>query len=174
MAETFTQYCSGVAFAASRVMAGIKNKHASEKLKIKRIGLLNGQTAAVTGVLCNLEVRKDEANPTWTGPTVGVITEHDSTNTLPASYDQGHTGTFTASGSQTTLRRTNWSSDEAAVSGATMDELECFVPLNIIFDPGYGDADAQPLVLNQNEMLYVWNVSGAAGLLDIWTEFLRV
>jgi hypothetical protein len=100
------------------------------------------------------------------------LTSHDSTNTAPTTYDQGNSGTFSG-GTSTALRRTNWSSDEASVSAATMDELECFVPLNIIFDAGYGDTNVQPLTLNQNQMAHVFNVSGAAGLLDVWIEFTK-
>jgi hypothetical protein len=172
MAMTFTSYNSGISFAASKVMGGIYNRHASEILKIRRVGLLNGQTAAVTGVLCNLEMRLTTGTPTWTTPVAGVLTSHDSTNTAPTTYDQGNSGTFSG-GTSTALRRTNWSSDEAAVSAATMDELECFVPLNIIFDAGYGDTNVQPLTLNQNQMAHVFNVSGAAGLLDVWLEFTK-
>lgn len=172
MAQTFTSYNSGISFAASKVMGGIYNRHASEILKIRRVGLLNGQTAAVTGVLCNLEFRLTTATPTWTSPVAGVLTKHDSTNTAPTTYDQGNSGTFSG-GTSTALRRTNWSSDEAVVSGTSMDELECFVPLNIIFDAGYGDSNVQPLTLNQNQMAHVYNVSGAAGLLDTWIEFTK-
>ena len=67
MAQTFTLYSNGIAFAATKVMAGVKNLHATEIIKIRRVGLLNAQTAAVTGVVCSLDYRKD-TNPTWTSP----------------------------------------------------------------------------------------------------------
>lgn len=172
MAQTFTSYNSGIAFAATRVMGGILNSHATEILKIRRVGLLNGQTAGVTGVLCNLEMRLTTGTPTWTAPAASVVTSHDSTNTAPTTYSHGNIGTFSG-GTSTALRRTNWSSDEAAVSSNTTDELECFVPLNIIFDAGYGDANVQPLTLRQGQMGHVFNVSGAAGLLDTWIEFTK-
>lgn len=173
MAQTFTAYNSGVAFAASKVMGGIYNQHASEILKIRRVGLLNGQTAAVTGVLCNLEMRLTTGTPTWTTPTADTICSHDSTNSAPTTYSHGNGGAAFSGGTSYTLRRTNWSSDEASVSGSTQDELECLVPLNIIFDAGYGDSNVQPLTLNQNQMGHVYNVSGAAGLLDTWIEFTK-
>lgn len=172
MAQTFTMYSNGIAFAATKVMAALKNKHASEILKIRRVGLLNAQTAGVTGVVCSLDFRKD-TNPTWTAITAGAtICSHDSTNTAPSSYDYGSATSYTAAAALT-LRRTIWSSDEAAASTATSDELECFVPLNILFDAGYGDANVQPLTLNQNDFAGVYNISGAAGLLDVWTEFTK-
>lgn len=172
MAQTFTLYATGIAFAATRVMAGIKNGHATEILKIRRVGLLNGQTAAVTGVVCSLEMRKD-TNPTFTpATTTTTVATHDSTNSAPTTYSYGHTGTYTAAAAQT-LRRTIWSSDEAAASSASSDELECFVPLNVLFDAGYGDANVQPLTLRQNDFAGVYNISGAAGLLDTWIEFTK-
>jgi hypothetical protein len=77
----------------------------------------------------------------------------------------------TPSGSADVLRRYVWSSDEPAVSGATVDELECLVPLNVLWDAGYGDGNVQPLTLRQNEMLCIYNTTGAAGIADIWIEF---
>ena len=52
MAHTFRTYCAGVAFAATKNMHAILNSHATEVLKIRRMGLSNAQTAAVTGVVC--------------------------------------------------------------------------------------------------------------------------
>jgi len=69
------------------------------------------------------------------------------------------------------IRRVFWSSDEPSISTATSDELECFVPLNVVWDAGYGDAAVQKLTVRQNEGFILYNMSGAAGLLDTWTEF---
>lgn len=171
MAQTFTSYNSGVVFAANKIMGGIRNGHATEVLKIRRVGLLNGQTAAVTGVLCNLEMRVMVGAGAWAGSSAGSLTSHDSTNTVPTTYVQGNGGT-TPTGTPTTTRRTNWSSDEAAVSSATSDELECFVPLNILYD-WQPHSDIQPYTLRQDQMAYVFNISGAAGLLDTWIEFTK-
>lgn len=172
MAQTFTGYYSGVAFAATKNMAAVLNSHASEILKIRRVGILNSQTVAVTGVLCSIEMRGYfSGSPGLTAPTAITPTAHDSTNTAPASATYGHAGTI--AGTATTFRRIFWSSDEAAISTATSDELETFVPLNIIFDAGYGDSNVQPMTLRQTQMAMVYNVSGAAGLLDSWIEFTK-
>lgn len=172
MAQTFTAYYSGVAFAATKNMAAVLNSHATEILKIRRVGLLNAQTAAVTGVLCAIEFRAFFAgSPGLTAPTAVTPTSHDSTNSAPTTATYGHAGTI--AGTPLTLRRIFWSSDEAAISTATLDELETLVPLNIIWDAGYGDSNVQPLTLRQNQMGMVYNVSGAAGLLDTWIEFTK-
>jgi hypothetical protein len=172
MAQTFTAYYQGVAFAAGKNMAAILNTHATEILKIRRIGLLNSQTAAVTGVLTQLELRFYPATATLATPTAVTPTSHDSTNTAPASATYGHAGTPGGS-TPVVLRRIFWSSDEAAISSATSDEFETYVPLNIIFDAGYGDSNVQPLTLRQNQMVSVYNTVGAAGLLDVWIEFTK-
>ncbi len=172
MAQTFTAYYSGVAFAASKNMAAVLNSHATEILKIRRVGLLNAQTAGVTGVLCQLEMRGYFAgSPGLTAPTAVTPTSHDTTNTAPTTATYGHAGTI--AGTATTFRRVFWSSDEAAISAATIDELETFVPLNIIFDAGYGDSNVQPMTLRQTQMALVFNTTGAAGLLDTWIEFTK-
>ena len=170
MAQTWTAYFSGIAFAATKNMAAVLNGHATELIKIRRIGLLNSQTAGVTGVLCSIEIRK-YTGASLTSPTAVTPTTHDSTNTGPTTITVGHAGTI--GGTPFTLRRIFWSSDKAAISTATSDELETYVPLNIVFDAGYGDSNVQPLTLRQNEMAMVYNVSGAAGLLDVWIEYTK-
>lgn len=172
MAQTFTAYYQAVAFAATKNMAAVLNGHASEVLKIRRVGILNAQTAAVTGALCSILMHGYfTGSPGLTGPTAVTPTSHDSTNTAPTTATYGHAGTI--AGTATVFRRIFWSSDEAAISTATSDELETFVPLNIIFDAGYGDSNVQPLTLRQTQMAMVYNLSGAAGLLDTWIEFTK-
>lgn len=170
--QTFTAFYSAVAFAATKNMGAVLNSHATEVLKIRRVGVLNSQSVAVTGVLCQLEMRGYFAGGvSLTTPTAVTPTAHDSTNTAPTTATYGHAGTI--AGTATTFRRVFWSSDEAAISTGTLDELETFVPLNIIFDAGYGDANVQPMTLRTTQMALVYNVTGAAGLLDTWIEFTK-
>jgi hypothetical protein len=172
MAQTWTAYYSAVVFAAAKNMGAVLNSHASEILKIRRVGLLNAQTAAVTGVLCQLEFRAYQTGtPGLTGSTAVTPVSHDTTNTAPTTATYGHAGTI--AGTALTLRRVFWSSDEAAISAGTLDELETMVPLNIIWDAGYGDSNVQPLTLRQTQMALVYNTTGAAGLLDTWIEFTK-
>ena len=172
MAQTFTAYYPNIVFAASKNMAAIINQHATELIKIRRIGLLNTQVAAVTGVACQLDVRLYTGSVSLAGSTNIIPTAHDTTNTLPISGFYQHAGTV-AGTLVGTFRRVFWSSDEPAISTATSDELECFVPFNIIFDAGYADTNIQPLVLRQDQMLSIFNTQGAAGQLDIWIEFTK-
>lgn len=136
-------------------------------LKIKRIGFINNQTAAVTGVICLGEIRR-YTGAGISGHTPITPVSHDTTNSALVSVTIGTLGTPT--GTSTVIRRYIWSSDEPAASTATSDEWECLIPLNIIWDAGYGDLNVQSLTLRLNEMLTIYNVSGAAGLVDIWVE----
>lgn len=172
MAQTFTAYNQAVVFAAAKNMGAVLNQHASEVLKIRRVGLLNAQTAAVVGVVCQLEMRAYQAGGVnLTAPTAVTPITHDTANTAPTTAVYGYAGTI--AGTALTLRRVFWSSDEAAISTATNDELETYVPLNIIFDAGYGDSNVQPLTLRQDQMALVYNTTGAVGLLDTWIEFTK-
>lgn len=171
MAQTFTAYYSGIAFAAAKTMAGIVNGHATEVLKVRRVGLLNAQTAAVTGVLCQLEFQFLTGTASLSGGSTITPITHDTTNTAPTTATYSHNSTI--AGTQNVLRRVFWSSDEAAISTGTIDELETMVPLNIIWDAGYGDSNVQPLTMRQDKGCAVVNTTGAAGLLDTWIEFTK-
>jgi hypothetical protein len=170
MAQTFRTYCAGVSFAATKNMHAILNGHATEILKIRRVGLSNAQTAAVTGVVCAMEHRLYTGSGSLTAPTAVTPVSMDSTNTAPTTATYGHAGTI--GGTANTLNAWIWSSDEAAVSAATSDELECLIPLNVIYD-WIPHSDVQPITLRQNEMNMIYNVSGAAGLLHSYQDFTK-
>lgn len=166
MANTWTAWAQGIAFAAGKNMVSILNGGA-RVLRVRRIGFINNQTAAVTGVITAGEIRR-YTGAGISGHTPITPVSHDTSNSALSSVTVGTLGTPT--GTPTVIRRYTWSSDEPAFSAATSDEWECLIPLNIIWDAGYGDANVQPLVLRASEMLTIWNVTGAAGLVDIWIE----
>lgn len=162
MAQTFNLHCAGVAFAATKNMAAVLNAHATEILKIREVGLSNAQTAAVTGVVCQMELRFYTGTATLTTPTAVTPVSLDTSNTAPTTATYGHAGTI--GGTANTLDTWIWSSDEASASTATSDELECFIPLNKVYQ-WIPHSDIQPITLRQDKMCMIYNVSGAAGLL---------
>jgi len=170
MANTWTLYNAGISFSAGKTMAGILNAHASRVIRIRRVGLLNTQTSSVTGQICRIDVRRMTATASWTPTSVSAMA-HDTNNSALSSVSTGNSGTPSTTGSTHTFRRVIWSSDEPSLSSATADEWECLVPLNIIFDAGYGDDNVQALALRQDEFFGVNANSGTAGLLDSWIEF---
>lgn len=171
MAQTFTALYPGVTFAAGKVLAGILNAHATEVLKIRRVGLVNMQPSAVAGVICAIELRKYTDTAELSGGSTVTPVAHDSANTAAASAVFSFNST--PSGTSNLLRRIWWSSDEPSVGTGTVDELECNIPLNIVWDAGYGESDVQPLTLRQDESMVVYNVSGTVGAIDVWIEFTK-
>jgi hypothetical protein len=167
MANTWTLWVQARSWAAGACMAGIMNG-GTRVLKIRRVGFINNQTVAVTGVITAGELRY-YTSATWTPTSVTPIA-HDSTNGALSSVSAGYAGTPGGTG-PTVLRRYTWSSDEPKLTTAQNNEWETLIPLNIIWDAGYGDSNVQPLTLRQNESFIIWNVTGAAGLVDIWIEF---
>lgn len=171
MQNTWHGLNQGVAFAAGKAMLGLQNAGTNVE-RVARCWLLNNQTAAVTGVICFMEVRLYPATFSWTTPTTVTPVAHDSNNSALSSVTFGNSGTPGGS-TPAVLRRVLWSSDEPSASTATSDELECFVPLNVVWDSGYGDTDVQKLALRQNQAFLVWNTTGAAGIVDSeleWTD----
>lgn len=101
MASTWTLYGTGVGFAVNKSMIGILNA-GSRIIRIRRVGLLNNQTAAVTGVVCFGELRRYQTAGISGHTPISPLT-HDSTNSALVSVT-----TFTAgtpSGTPDVLRR---------------------------------------------------------------------
>jgi hypothetical protein len=69
-------------------------------------------------------------------------------------------------------KRVFWSSDEPAISSATSDELECVLPLNVIYE-WQPHSDIQPITLRNGQGLVLFNVTGAAGLVDVYVEYTK-
>jgi hypothetical protein len=131
MAETWRALIQAKAFSITGTaanMAGLLNAGANI-IKIRRLGFVNIQTAAATGVMCKGTISR-YTGATWTAPTTVTPVPYDSTNAALSSVTCGHTGT--AAGSETIISSYVWSSDEPAVAGATIDELETFkLPIDI-------------------------------------------
>lgn len=171
MAASWTAHTPNLSFATTTYMMGLMNDSTSRILKLRRIGMVNVQTASVSGVVCKLEIRRMTTDASWTPGGAVAPVPYDTTNVALDSTVCGTKGTPTTSGATNTLKTFVWSSEEAALSGTSIDEMTTHIPLGIVFDPGYGDSETSPLVLRQNEAAFLYNVSGAAGLVDIWMEF---
>lgn len=168
MTATFTLSGIGVTFGNAKHMLSIFNGSGSGRvLRVKRIWMLNNQTAAVVGVLTTMAIRRTSAQ---SGGTAITPTKHDTANSsLPAQVlaAAGATVTNTA---DVEFRKWMWSNDEPAASSAVSDELECLVPLNCVWD-STGDADIEPIVLREGQGLTVQHVgTSALGLADIFME----
>jgi hypothetical protein len=166
--QTYTFAYWGEQFANNKSMLALLNGVGSGVVaKVWRVLLLNSSLTTVTGVIAAISLRP--LSGLSAGTAVTAI-KHDSNNAnVPAQVVCSRGGTATEVG--TTLRRIAWSTDEPAVSSATSDELQNLVPLNYIWDAGYGDANVQPLTLREGEGISVkCETSTTAGYLDVAFE----
>jgi hypothetical protein len=169
MAKTYTASAIGVAFASNKSLLGIFNAHATRDVKIYRVWHLNNQTAAVTGVITSIALRKISS---LSGGTTVTPIQHDTSNTSVdlTSVTCVTGGTF-ANTADTQLRIWIWSTDEPAVSSATSDEFQCIPVLMTMWD-STGDSNIEPLVANQNEGFHVLQPgSNTVGISDLFMEF---
>jgi hypothetical protein len=170
MAQTYTASFLGVAFGNNKSMAGVFNGAGSGRVvRIKRVWLLNNQTAAVTGVLTTFSMRRSTAQSA--GTTVTPIKHDTASETAPAQVLVAHGATVTSAATDA-LRNFVWSNDEPAASSGTNDEFECLVPLNCVWDAATGDADLEALVLREGQGVDVRHSgSSAVGVVDIFIEY---
>jgi hypothetical protein len=172
MADTWNLFCSQVAFAASKPMCYIKNADATLVVKIRRIRVRNNQTGAVTGVVCQLELRKYNTSftPGTNVPVTPTKLDSSIAGAMDADITMGNATSISAGTLEGTLDRMFWSSDEPSISTATNDELQVLSGLTTLYE-WIPHSDVQPLTLRQNETMVVFNTTGAAGLLDTIVEF---
>jgi hypothetical protein len=169
MAKTYTASAIGIAFGSNKSLLAIQNAHATRKVKIYRVWMLNNQTAAVTGVLTSCSLRKLSA---LSGGTAVTPLAHDTGNATvdltSVTCVQGGTATQTG---DNPWRVWMWSGDEPAVSSATSDEFQCIVPLMCIWD-STGDSNIEPITLNTGEGIHIVQPgSNAVGVADFFIEF---
>lgn len=170
MAQTYTAGFLAVAFGNNKSMAAIFNGSGSGRvIRIKRIWVLNNQTAAVTGVLTTWALRRSSAQSA--GTTV-IPTKHDTNSESMPSQVAVATGATVTQTSDVAYRQWVWSNDEPAAATGTSDEFECLVPLNCVWDSATGDTDIEPIVLREGQGIDVRHTgSSTVGVCDIFIEF---
>jgi len=170
MAQTYTAGFLATAFGNNKSMAAILNGSGSGRIvRIKRIWVLNNQTAAVTGVLTTWALKRSSAQSAGTAVTP---TKHDTASEAMPAQVAIATGATVTQTSDVALRTFVWSNDEPAASGATSDEFECLVPLNCIWDSATGDGDLEPIVLREGQGIDVRHTGATTvGVCDIFIEF---
>lgn len=168
MANTWTAVFQSITFDSNKSMAAILNGGA-RVLRIRRIRFLQTQISAVAGVLCYGQLRR-YLGASISGQTPITPVPHDSTNSALSSVTCATGGTITYS-SYENLRQYVWSSDEMAAGGATVDEWQSIVPLNIFWEAGFGSSTFKPLVLREDEMISIYNLSGSVGSFDVYITF---
>ena len=171
MAKTYTAAATGIVFASNKSMLAMINAHATRKVKIYRVIILNNQTVGVTGVLTTMNMRK--INSLSGGSAITPVAHDTSNTTVDLTSITTSTGGTASATADSPWRTWMWSSDEPAVSAATSDELQCIIPLMTIWD-STGDSNIEPITLNQNEGITINHTqatTAGGALCDIFIEF---
>jgi hypothetical protein len=172
MADTWTVAWNTIARNVDPIIA-ILNAGA-DTLKIRRVGMVNNMTAAAApGGLLKGKIQLYGTTASLPDGTAVTPQTHDTNNGALDSVTVTYDGTPATTGSTYDLRDFVFSTEEpAASSTADIEEMLTFVPLGIVFDPGYGNTDVQPLTLNTDEMFVIsTEVAPSAGTQSGWVEF---
>lgn len=169
MAQTYTLTATEVAFALNKCLLGVFNGSGSGRVvRVYRIWTLNNGIALVTGVLTNLELRRITAG---SGGTTVTPAKHDTgSEAFPGQIVVSTNMIYTASD---LFRRAIWSNDEAigTTTVVSIDEMEVFVPLNLMWDVGYADATVEPIVCREGYGAALINTGNTAvGVVDVFME----
>lgn len=166
MARTGSATAAGaVAFASNKQMISIFNLVGSGVVcNVYRIWALNNQTAGVTSVspfATPITINRCTTSQTTeagiTGGTVITPLAFDTTNTALTNKVACYTGATTnySTVANSTYRRIFIPNDEPAVTTLTPDEYWNIPMICEIFNPGFRDTNAEPIVLRPGEGLEV-------------------
>jgi len=170
MADTWHGAAQGVAYASAKYMIDLFNGAASAKtLKLYRMWIFNNGTAAVTGVLTSLQIRRSSAASG--GTTITPVAHNLGNTALDANSTSGTGRTITSS---SIFRQILWQNDEPTVTTLDMDALLTLVCFAEIWNSGYGDSNVQPLTCrasNAEGICLFQPGSNAVGTADVEIEF---
>lgn len=169
---TFRATYAAVAYASAKSMIDVFNGAGSAKIiKVIRAFMFNNQTAAVTGVMTTLNVRRTTAA---SGGTTITPVKHDTTNAnLDANTTCGTGRTITGSD---IFRRIMLSTDEPAAGAGTNDEWQCVAPFAEVWSAGGdGNSAVEPITCNASQGFDVQQPgANAVGVVDVELEFINV
>ena len=177
MAKTYSFYGTALTWASGKNMVSIWNEATTGRtLRIYRVWLLNSQSGAVTGPnAVPLTMARFTNGPHNGGTPLTTVYPHDtaSSGTIPQGLTFRTTGTTTMFTGTEPFRTALRATDEATISaGITLDELNTFVPLNVLWDSGVGDNNVEPIVIRQNEgfVIQAGTTGSFVGQCDIFIE----
>ena len=169
MAQTYMLTATEIAFALNKCLLGVFNGVGSGRVvRVYRIWTLNNGIELVTGVLTNLEIRRITAG---SGGTTIIPAKHDTNSeSFPGQIVVSTNMIYTVSDM---FRRVIWSNDEAigTATVVSIDEMEVFVPLNLLWDVGYADTTVEPIVCREGYGAALINTGNTAvGVVDVFME----
>lgn len=168
MADTFTATAqAAVTWTASRQQIVLVNTGTSA-VRVYRIWVYNSHgSGTVTGLTAIHQL--------WRGTVTGATTS-GGTALTPIRHNPAGTASLTGIDCRTLptspggeLTRTGLlgqfiqATDEIAFGSITLEELQAFKPLSLIWDAGYKDSNVEPIVLRTNQGICLQTLAAGTG-----------
>lgn len=143
MANTWAATSQAVTYASGKSMLNVFNAAASTRtIRIYKMFWFNSGVAVVTGVLTEMRINRLGTGVPAAGTAVTPVAMSPAYAALNAATTAGTGQTSTVAA---LLRSVQFSNDEPAVSGNSIDELLCLVPFAELWNMGAGDANLEPI-----------------------------
>lgn len=172
MTATYRATSQVVATASGKSMIDIaQDTGGSRVVRAYRIYMFQRRTGATTGALSEFAVYRQTvgASAPAGGSTITPVLHDTNSAALAANVTAGTDRTITDSD---IFRSFIWSTDEASVGGANMEEWEIFVPFAEVWNAGYGDSNVEPIVSRAGEGVHLKHVgTSTAGQVNLEIEF---
>lgn len=176
MANTWLAYAPGIAHAASnkqylQIFATASN---TQTIKIRRVWLINAQTAAVTGVISGSISLGSFSTVASAGTPVTVTPIPYDTNNTVVNANITINSSSTTNGTAVNVYRTiPFGSDEPATGTFKIENFYSNPNMAILWDAGYEDTNVDPLTIPASTAggIAVYGTLTAVGNIDCCIEF---
>lgn len=163
---SFTAVAEAVVLANQKSLLSLANTHASKLVRIWRVYLMNAQTAAVTGVVAQFQLRRFATHSAGTVVTPVLL---DTSETLDAAITARSNGTLVSLAASALVSR-RWSTDEWGPGTLDVEAAQIVQQNTMPFWEPMGAL--RPITLRQNEGLSVHcNTNTTAGSCDVEIHF---
>lgn len=176
MANTWLAYAPAIAHAASnkqylQIFATASN---TQIIKIRRVWLINAQTAAVTGVISGSISLGSFSTAASGGTPVTVTPVPYDTNNTAVNANITINSSSTTNGTAVNVYRTiPFGSDEPATGTFKVENFYSNPNMAILWDAGYEDTNVDPLTIPASTAggIAVYGTLTAVGNIDCCIEF---
>lgn len=174
MANTWTSIVTQVTHAAAAKTYAQLYNAGTRVLRVYRVFVVNASLTASSPSANTFPIfqlgRITTAIQAAGSTTNCTTTAHDSTNSALSSVTFNTNPTTAAPG--VVFRRQLFSPDDFAASVMKIDNLHGMIPLTVLWDGGYGDANVEPITILQNQGLILYSPASAAqGACDVIFEY---
>lgn len=150
---TFVAVACPVTLGNNKSMISILNTSTTNIAKLRELFIVNDQTTAVTGTICQMRLLRMTGHSSGTSVTVGL---HDTTETLDSGITV-RTGATISGENATLYRQWKFSSDEWGVGSTDVESMQ---HIQHVTKPLYRtEINTKPIVLRQNQGIHVKNIT---------------